>query len=286
VVTNELRSARAEKRMTQAEVARFIGVSRQTIAAIEAGASVPSVEIALRLARTLGRPVEGLFRLRAGTRAGSRALIIAGSDDPGLALLVDRLRRGAGPLLSLSALGSAVGLEQIASGSADIAGIHLDDNLGRARETVAAPALIHFARREQGLVMRTGVRVNGLDELAGLRLILRSQGSGTRALFEREVNQFSGRVVAEAPSHDQVAAAVLRGDADVGTALHATARRYGLRFFPLAWERFDLVLERTLLSDERVERLVSALSDPEHRGAVEALGGYDLSESGRVVSVT
>jgi putative molybdopterin biosynthesis protein len=282
VLTNDLRTARAERRLTQAELARSAGVSRQTIAAIEAGASVPSVELALRLARTLGRPVDGLFRLQAASK--ERALVIAGSDDPGLALLVDRLRRGEGPLLSLSALGSAAGLEQIAARSADLAAIHLDNNVDRAREIVPSAALLHFARREQGLLLRDGVHVSGLSDLVGLRVMLRSRGSGTRALFERTLPRFSGRVVGEAPSHDQVAAAVLRGEADVGTSLHAIARRYGLAFFPIAWERFDFALDGSLLSDERVRRLAATLADPGHRAAVEALGGYDLSESGRLIT--
>ena len=39
------------------------GISRQSYAAIESGESIPSTEVALRLARALGRPVEELFRL-------------------------------------------------------------------------------------------------------------------------------------------------------------------------------------------------------------------------------
>lgn len=42
---------------------RAAGISRQSYAAIESGGAVPSTEVALRLARALGRPVEQLFRL-------------------------------------------------------------------------------------------------------------------------------------------------------------------------------------------------------------------------------
>lgn len=49
--------------MNQAELAARVGVSRQTIVAIEKGNYNPSVELALRLARELGATVEELFSL-------------------------------------------------------------------------------------------------------------------------------------------------------------------------------------------------------------------------------
>ena len=49
--------------MTQADLAIRVGVSRQTIVAIEKGNYNPSVELALKLAKTLGARVEDLFSL-------------------------------------------------------------------------------------------------------------------------------------------------------------------------------------------------------------------------------
>ncbi len=49
--------------MTQEEVAQKIGVSRQTIIAIERGKYNPSVKLALKLARLFGTTVEALFQL-------------------------------------------------------------------------------------------------------------------------------------------------------------------------------------------------------------------------------
>ena len=51
--------------MSQAELAEKVGVSRQTIVAVEKGNYNPSVELALRLSRALGAPVEDLFQLEA-----------------------------------------------------------------------------------------------------------------------------------------------------------------------------------------------------------------------------
>ena len=49
--------------MSQAELAEKVGVSRQTIVAVEKGNYNPSVELALRLARVLATTVEELFVL-------------------------------------------------------------------------------------------------------------------------------------------------------------------------------------------------------------------------------
>lgn len=58
-----LRIARAEARMTQQQLADLIGVSRQTINAIESGRFVPSAVLVLKIARIFDRPVEVLFAL-------------------------------------------------------------------------------------------------------------------------------------------------------------------------------------------------------------------------------
>jgi putative transcriptional regulator len=62
-VRNEIRRLRQENStMTQAELARICGVTRQTIIALEAEKYSPSLELAFRLARALGRNLEEVFR--------------------------------------------------------------------------------------------------------------------------------------------------------------------------------------------------------------------------------
>ena len=58
--------ARAERRMTQQQLADQTGVSRQTINAIESGKFVPSTIVALKIARVFERPVEEIFSLEEG----------------------------------------------------------------------------------------------------------------------------------------------------------------------------------------------------------------------------
>lgn len=63
---NRIRVERAEVRMTQQQLADAIGVSRQTVNAIEAGRLVPSTVLALKIARIFGKPVEQVFQLEEG----------------------------------------------------------------------------------------------------------------------------------------------------------------------------------------------------------------------------
>ncbi len=56
----ELRVAQGE--MTQLELAKKIGVTRQTINAIELGKYSPSLEVAFKIAKVFGRPLEEVFQ--------------------------------------------------------------------------------------------------------------------------------------------------------------------------------------------------------------------------------
>ena len=59
---NVIRALRKEKGVSQEELAKLCGVSRQTINAIENNKYDPTLSLAFRLARELGVPVDGLFR--------------------------------------------------------------------------------------------------------------------------------------------------------------------------------------------------------------------------------
>lgn len=63
---NKIKIARAIKDITQAELAAIIGVSRQTINAMEKSKYVPSTLLALKLAAYFEQPVEELFLLEEG----------------------------------------------------------------------------------------------------------------------------------------------------------------------------------------------------------------------------
>lgn len=62
-VENKVLKYRKEKGVTQEELAQYLGVSRQTVIAIEKGNYSPSIALALKLAHFFNQPVEKLFKL-------------------------------------------------------------------------------------------------------------------------------------------------------------------------------------------------------------------------------
>lgn len=65
-MNNTLKVQRAIIGMTQQQLAEAVGVSRQTINAIETKKYVPSTVLALKIARTFGKTVEKVFQLEEG----------------------------------------------------------------------------------------------------------------------------------------------------------------------------------------------------------------------------
>ena len=62
-ITNNIRRLRFDNdEMTQEELAERAGCTRQTIIALEQGKYLPSIELAFRIARTFGVPLEEVFQ--------------------------------------------------------------------------------------------------------------------------------------------------------------------------------------------------------------------------------
>jgi len=67
MITNNIRALRfAASEMTQAELADRVGMTRQTIIAIEQGRYSPSLEVAFKIARVFGVPLDDVFQYPEG----------------------------------------------------------------------------------------------------------------------------------------------------------------------------------------------------------------------------
>jgi len=221
---------------------------------------------------------------------GHPALRLAGSDDPGLDIV---LRHSGAGVVTVGARGSFHGLTRIWRGTADAAAIHLRHRSGGHNSPFARtllrgrrPALIHLWRREQGWLTPAGNPDHITDpaDLRALRIAQRPFGTGTRVLLDQLLTQ-AGIAPAsvtgpEAASHLEVAIAVASGQADTGLAVRAAATALGLGFVPAAWEDFDIVLSGDTLP--AAEPLIAALRTPAVRSSIDTLGGYDLSRAGSV----
>jgi putative transcriptional regulator len=60
-VNNNLRVLRAERRWSQSDLADRLGVSRQSVNAIETGKYDPSLPLAFKIAQLFGQPIEAIF---------------------------------------------------------------------------------------------------------------------------------------------------------------------------------------------------------------------------------
>ncbi|MBO5445675.1 MAG: helix-turn-helix transcriptional regulator [Muribaculaceae bacterium] len=63
---NRIKVERAEMDITQQQLAEAVGVSRQTIVAIERGRFLPSTPLAIKISRFFCKPVESIFLLEEG----------------------------------------------------------------------------------------------------------------------------------------------------------------------------------------------------------------------------
>ena len=63
-VTNKVREFRTEAGMTQAEMAKRVGVSRQSIISIEKSQYIPSLPLALKIARLFNTSTDAVFQLK------------------------------------------------------------------------------------------------------------------------------------------------------------------------------------------------------------------------------
>jgi len=60
-MNNRLKVLRAERDWSQADLADQLGVSRQTVNALETGRYDPSLPLAFKIARIFGQPIESIF---------------------------------------------------------------------------------------------------------------------------------------------------------------------------------------------------------------------------------
>ncbi len=58
---NRIKVLRAERDLSQAQLADELGVARQTIVALEAGKYAPSLTLAFKISKTFNRPIEEIF---------------------------------------------------------------------------------------------------------------------------------------------------------------------------------------------------------------------------------
>ncbi|MBA3743740.1 substrate-binding domain-containing protein [Sporichthya sp.] len=219
---------------------------------------------------------------------GERVFRLAGSDDPGLQLLLGSAGRS---VVLAAARASFPALRLLAAGEADGAAIHLRHHTGEYNAPFAQsllrdrdPHLLRLWRREQGLLLPRGnpQGIRGPADLAGRRMAKREHGAGSRVLLDQLMLDAGltpeSAAGVEFHSHLEVALAVASGVVDAGLAVRAAAVDLDLEFLPLAWEHYDLVMPGDVLG--AAEPLIRAARMPQVQASIAALPGYDPADLG------
>ncbi|HEX3312432.1 MAG TPA: substrate-binding domain-containing protein [Streptosporangiaceae bacterium] len=220
-----------------------------------------------------------------------RPTVVVAGCDPALPLLETPLALLDPPLaFAWWPCGSAEALRLAAVGLVHAAGVHRAGP-GEGDDTSGIPGgaeVVGFASWREGLVVRPGAEVRGLDDVArqGLRLVNREPGAQARTLLDRErlrlglePSQLTG-YDSLAAGHLQVAAAIVGGLADAGVSSEPAALAYGLDFIPLADERFDLLLPAKHAASREVQGLLKVLTSPWLLAQLASLPGYDAARCG------
>lgn len=288
------------------EVAKYLGINEKKVYYLAKSGKIPSTRVTGKWTFPKKLIDEWLEESSKGTSRGKREeqkqfLLAAGSDDPSLGILRDLYTSRKPPTsLFMATIGSSGGLEAIRDGVADLALAHLLDpttgeyNLPFIQKAIpAGVAVVALFHRELGLLLRPGnplgLRTLGDLTRAGVRMINRQQGSGTRHYFDQQfsrlaidpetINGYDNSVA----THLEVGLKILREEADAGVATRATARLLGLDFVPLTQERFDILIPKERFFAPAIQTLLETVGSREFRARVEAMGGYDTSESGRMI---
>lgn len=289
------------------EIAKYLGINEKQVYYLAKTGRLPCTRVTgkwLFAKKLVDEWIEENSRSNVrNKKSGERNfLLAAGSDDPSLGILQNlyRSRKSSIPLF-MATVGSTDGLAALQNGVTDFALAHLLDadtgqyNLPFVQKTFASGvAIVQLFRRELGLLLKQR-NPRGLQTLAdlagtGVRMINRQLGSGTRHYIDQEFSKLGidpGAIKGYDDSvvtHLEVGLKILRQEADAGVATRATAHLLSLHFIPLTQERFDILIPKERFFSRSLQMLLETVGSREFRGRVEAMGGYDTSDTGRMIA--
>lgn len=244
-------------------------------------------------------------KLSRDRQAIEQEISVAGCD-PAIFLAGEHMRRRKDQTSVVGwTMGSMAALHALQRGEVHVAGLHLFDpvtgesNLPFLKRSLKGSGyeVVTFATWEEGFLVRPGnpksIRTAADLAEAMVTLVNREEGAGARLLLDQrlraagiESTQVRGydRTVS---SHFEVARAVAGSQADVGVGIRSAAQLFGLDFVPLQAARYDLVVPKAYLkSHPTLAHLFETLVSRPFRTEIEALGGYDTTNTGTVHSLS
>jgi putative molybdopterin biosynthesis protein len=229
-------------------------------------------------------------------------IIVTGSHDLILDILRNELQENFSnySLVSFN-VGSIGGLIALKQNRTHLATAHLLDsesgeyNFPYIKKILPRKELVvvNLAYREQGIIIKKGnpKNIKDLNDLTreDIEFINRQKGSGTRILLDyllskRAINPIDIKgYFREEFTHLMVASAVAEGNVDAGLGILSAAKAFHLDFIPVAKERYDIIIPEERYTSLRIQKLLSIVNSKKFKEKVLNLGGYDLSQSGKVI---
>ncbi len=240
-------------------------------------------------------------KLSRDREAIEQEISVAGCD-PSIFLVGEHLRRSKDRTTVVGwTMGSMAALQSLQRGEVHVAGMHLFDpvtgesNLPFLRRSLKGSdyEVVTFATWEEGFLVRAGnpLSIRAAADLVEpmVTLVNREEGSGARLLLDQQLRT-SGIEPAHvrgydriASTHFEVARAIAERRAEVGIGIRSAAQYFGLDFVPLQVARYDLVVPKPYLtSHPTLTHLFETLVSRPFRDEIEALGGYDTTETGKL----
>ncbi len=229
-----------------------------------------------------------------------KKILVVGSHDLLMDVLADLLKMEDHEIvLSSSSVGSMGGIIAISRGYAHMAGTHLFDpksgeyNIPYIEKFMKDYVLVNMSYRIQGLMVKRGnpKGIKGLSDLTrdDITFVNRQKASGTRVLLDYllekegiDKSKINGYNVEEI-SHMNVAVKVKEESIDVGMGIESAAKVMRLDFIPIAKERYDLLIDREFAKTSLFEMILKVLKSERFKSEAERIGGYDLTDSGKVI---
>ena len=201
--------------------------------------------------------------------------------------------------------GSYNGLYELYQGRVQIATAHLwDGDTGEynvpyvKRMLPGVPAIIvHLAKRMQGFYIKKGNPKNIKDwedfKRSDITIVNREKGSGTRVLLDEHLRKLGINPLSingydkEYSSHLGIASAVSRGDADIGLGNEKSGLQVmDVDFIPLQQEKYELIIKKEDLHKPNYQAILHVINSKEFKMELQGIGGYDLTEIGKIIAET
>jgi len=299
-----LKDSSSTELMTVQEVARYVRLKERKIYYLLAQEAIPCVRAGKkwlfpkdRIDAWLSAQQNGstLDAIMAAPLSTTPAAVLVGSHDPLLEWTLNEINSP----IAVKTTGAQEGLRLFGAGEAMLCGTHILEadgqyNIASVKKQIRRSPIvvIEWAKRQQGLIVAKSNPLNlyGLNDVIvrKARLIERQAGAGSQILLqhlldkERLDSQQLLRLERPARNEVELAMTIFNGKADAGIGIAAAASQLQLDFVPILTERFDLVMIHADYFEPPIQALLNFTRQPEFAEKAKELGGYDVTELGKI----